>query len=278
MFDFQLFRIKVFPSKQKHLFEEPRKLQEILKETILSLPSAEIRKNIVWHIGNIDQIDTSAIYFRVGRIGKARLELFRDTNFIDKEFEVAPYTHTLLDIQLELIAIAKKSKLAIKTSGIANNLAKLLNKSELSSRYDAHFEIFEINDPDDFITHIHKSLAVSKYWVSFTRPNAFDVNKDFLQPAEKLLEESEGDKGQILLQGDSLKADTLEELTRSAAATGNDASALLLMPEESVKVRKRLRGNPIVIMQEEITDEEDKKSLLIKIRHRYRKVREGEDN
>ncbi|MEJ2069102.1 MAG: hypothetical protein P8X58_01625 [Syntrophobacterales bacterium] len=75
-----------------------------------------------------------------------------------------------------------------------------------------------------------------------------------------------------------MKADTLEELTRSAAATGNDASALLLMPEESVKVRKRLRGNPIVIMQEEITDEEDKKSLLIKIRHRYRKVREGEDN
>lgn len=47
MLEFQLFRIKVYPSNQLDFFEPQRSRPEILRETITSSPSAELRKGIV---------------------------------------------------------------------------------------------------------------------------------------------------------------------------------------------------------------------------------------
>lgn len=243
--DFQLFRVGVHPSKQRRLFGEERTPAQMLTDRIHSLPSAELRKGHIWHIGNVHAIDDAGMYFRVGRTLRATVEVYQDGNFVDEEFEAAPYTHVVLDIRLEVCAIARKTKLAARALGIAHQFSRLLNWEGDSGGLEAKFEITEIKDPDDFIIHLRKAQVISKFWATFSRPNPFDADEDFFKPVQRLLAESNGDRGKTEIEGMSLQPDRLVELTRSAASTGNDAGATLYFTETEEKVRKRLRGNVV---------------------------------
>ena len=273
MLEFQLFRIKVYPSAQGVLFEQPKTPPEILKDVIFSLPSAELRKDMIWHIGNVSTLEEGGLYFRIGRTTKSTLEIYKDGNFDEQEFETAPYTHVILDIWLEVCAIAKKPKLSPKATGIANQFVRLLNESKRTHQIEASFDIEAINDPTDFIDHLRQAFSVSKFWVTFSRPNAWDVNEHFVKPAQKLLEDLNGEKGKTELEGDNLNPENLEDIARSAASTGDDASVWLQTSETSQKVRKRLKGNPIVVRQEDVADPEHKMMILQIIRENYKRVR-----
>lgn len=277
MLDFQLFRIKVHPPQQGGLFEQQKSSSEILHDIILSLPSAELRKDMIWHIGNVTSIDNTGLYFRVGRTSKSKIEVYHNGNFVDEQFETAPYTHVVLDIYLEIIAIAKKTKLSPTTAGIARQFIRLLKESKKNNELKAIFETGQINDPEDFIDHLRKAYSISKFWISFTRPNPFDANKDFIKPMEKLLNESNGEKGKTELMGKHLSADKLEDLARSAASTGDDAGAILQPESDNQRIRKQLKGNSIIIPWEDLSDETQKHSLLQKIRAVYHRIKGNGD-
>lgn len=277
MLEFQLFRIKVYPSRQIDIFEEGKTRPEILKEIIKSLPEAELRRGKIWHIGNVSNIDESALYFRVGRIIKSILEVYEEGYFIDQDFDTAPYTHVILDCDLELIGLAKKSKLSPKTVGIARQLARLMNESERAQQLQAQIEIVSIDDPDDFVTHLRKAYSISKFWMTISRPNAFDVDKNFIVPYQKLLEASNGEKGKAEIKGKDLNPVSLEDLARSAIVTGDDATATLRLEESAIPIRKNLRGNPVVIRLDDIADEEQKKTLLEHLKQAYYRVRGIQD-
>jgi hypothetical protein len=268
MLEFQLFRLKVFPSKQLHLFKERDTPSEILKEAISKLPSKEMRPGIIWHIGNLSAIGDSGLYFRIGKTSRKKMEFFKDGYFLDQEIEGAIYTHVVLDFILEVAAIAKKTQLSLKTAGIARYLIKLLNGSD-----DIKYEIAEINDPKTFITLLKTSLFIKEFWITFSKPNIFDVNKDFEKPMQKLLEESGGEKGKTILKGDELNPESLEDLARSAAAAGNDAAALLQIGEGEKKVRKSLKGNLVTFVCEDITEYEQKTEVLSTINKIYHRIR-----
>ncbi len=86
MLEFQLFRIKVFPSPQDDLFEARKGPLEILSEVVTSFPEFELRQDFVWHIGNVAQFDLNALYFRIGRTSKSTIEVYKDGRFLDQEF------------------------------------------------------------------------------------------------------------------------------------------------------------------------------------------------
>lgn len=274
MLDFQLFRIKVYLPRQRRLLSNCFKPSECLKEVILLKPSAELRKDFIWHIGNVSLIEGSGLYFRIGRTTKYKMEVFENGNFIDQEFEGAPYTHVILDYELEVAAIAKKTKLSGTTTGIANQLAKLLNSTEFSALNGIKFDISEINDPTDFIAYLQTSFRITKYWVTFTRPNTFDID-DFFKPLQGALDEANGEKGKAIFEGDNLNSHPLEELSRSAAATGNDAAAWLQRQEGEQYEKKYLRKNSATFQHEDIVEEEDKRVLLERIVKKYINIREG---
>lgn len=278
MLDFQLFRIKVRPSHQGVLFDQQKSPSEILQEVVLSLPSAEFRKDMIWHIGNVTSIDKNGLYFRVGRTSKSKIEIYHNGNFVDQQFETAPYTHVLLDIHYEIVAIAKKTKLSPTTAGIARQFVRLLIESEKNRVLRAIFEIGQINDPKDFVDHLRRAYAISKFWISFTRPNPFDANKDFIVPMEKLLNESNGEKGKTELIGKNLSADKLEELARSAASTGDDAGAVLQPEGDSKRIRKQLKGNAVIVPWEDLSDDTEKHSLLQTIRDIYHRIKGNGEN
>jgi len=276
MLDFQLFRVKVYPPSQQNLFEVMTP-QQLLAETIEQHPSIELRKNTFWHIGNISFLDDDGgLYFRFGRTTKSKLELFRDGNFIDAEFQSSPYTHIILDITTEICAIAKKSKLAPSVGGIATQFIRLLKRSGYATTREIDFEISPINDPHEFISYIQHAYEISSFWMTFTRPNAFDSHKDFIKPMEKLLTETAGESGKTEVKGENLNSDTLENLTRSAAATGDNAGAIMKLEEGQRRVKKQLRGNPVIINKEHVDDAESRKALLHALRERYRSIRGNE--
>ncbi len=277
MLKFQLFRFQVYPPTQGLLLEQPNSPHEILKAVVHSVPSAELRKGITWHIGNIADIDNNGLYFRIGKTTKSTLEVYEHGNFADAQFETAPYTHIILDIPLEICAIAEKPKLAPKTKGIANQLVQLLNESDFNKKhYEAKFAIGEINDPEDFISFLRKAYAIYKFWITFTKPNAFDANEDFYKPMAKLLKEAEGEKGKTELEGVNLNPAGLEDLARTAASTGNDASSLLQLEKGKQKIRKHLKNNAVLILWESIIESYQRKELLSHIRKLYENIRKKE--
>jgi hypothetical protein len=278
MLDFQLFRLKVHLPNQIDIFGKPQPPSEILKEIIYSHPSAELRKGMIWHIGNVIALDENGYYFRIGKTTTLTIEVYQNGNFLDQEFETAPYTHLILDSRLEICAIAKKPRLSQKISGISNQFRKLLDESEKGKYFRGSFEIDAIKDPEDFISHLQRAYAISKFWITFSKPNPFDVNADFLKPMARLLNESNGEKGKTELEGENLSADKLETLTRSAASTGDDAGALMIVDQTNMRMRKTLKTNPLILKHEDLSDENQKRDLLHKIREIYHRIRGEVDN
>ena len=279
MLDFQLFRIRVLPSKQGELFDAELSRPEMLQKVIVSLPQAEFRAGQIWHIGNVSAVNAKGMYFRLGRTSISTLEIFDEEkgSFIDQEFETAPYTHALLDMDLEVCAIAKKTRLSPTTAGIARQLARLLSESKNASELRVTFEIDDLKDPEDFISQLKQAYTISKFWISFSRPNAFDVNEDFVKPFQRMVEVSNSEKGKAELKGQDLNSAALEDLARSAASTGDNASARLKASEQARPVTKQLTGSSVNISQETIDNVDEQKLLLDGIRRLYKKIR-GDGN
>lgn len=277
MLEFQLFRAKVYPSGQLQLFEPPAAPADILQQAIEDLPSSELRTGITWHIGNLMTLADCGLYFRIGRISKSTIEVYHDGAFIDEEFETAPYTHVVMDIPLGVCAIAKKPKLSRYVQGIANQFGRLLDRSEAADRHKAQFDIDAISDPEDLISYLDRAVSVSKFWVTFKRPNPFDANADFIQPMQRLLSGSGASKGKTEIEGKDLAVKSLEELARSAAATGDEATARMFLEPNRTTVKKSLRGNPVVLQQEDLADTPQRDKLLQRMRNAYQKVRGGKD-
>jgi hypothetical protein len=277
MSDFQLFRIKVFPSGQTNILTGDMSRQDILKESVLSTHSGEFKKGRVWHIGNIREIEEGALYFRIGRIAKSTIEMYDEGNFIDQEFETAPYTHVVLDIDIGLAAIARKSSLSSRVETIASHLVRLFDLSEIAKIYQVTFEIDFLNDPEDFLTQLKRAYGIKRFWVDISRPNIIDVDK-FVEAYGNYVDAMDGDKGKTIVKGDSLNFENIEAVTRSVASIGNEAGATII-PEESGKaVRKKLENNPVVLKWDDLSDKRQLKAFRKHLRELYRQIRGGDES
>jgi hypothetical protein len=277
MLEFQLFRLKmVFPAQQNLFNQEPPRA-ELLRQATKELSSAILRKGIKWHIGNVEAIGEHGLYFRLGRSAQTKFEVFAEGQFLDEEFETAPYTHVMINVDLEVCAIAKKTKLSPTTSGIAKRLARLLQTSPPSIRAGVTIEIDEINDPEDFIQHLRNAYAISKFSVWFSLPNPWDVEEDFIRPAQKLVKESNGKQGKTELKGESLNSVVLEDISRSAATTGDEAIAIITTAADGKRIKKRLRGNPILLLEEDVGNVEEKQGFLDRLTDLYQRIRHSKE-
>jgi len=237
----------------------------------------EFRRGVTWHIGNVETLNNSGIYFRIGRTSKTQVAFFnvKERTFVDEEMESAPFTHVVVDCNLELCAIAKRTTVAASVTEVANRLARLLSETAIAKESNARLSLRIINDPNDFIEYIKNADRVIKFRVDFRRPNAFDVNTDFIKPMQECLENANGTKGSALLVGEDLRREPLEELSRSASAVGDDASVTIRSHEDGRTSTKHLRGTPLTINVAYDVDspKDSKASMLTKLRDVYDRVR-----
>jgi hypothetical protein len=273
MLEFQVFRISIFFNQQIVMFNTEISRSELLKNIILSKPDLIKKPEKIWHIGNILEIDNSTIYFRIGKTTKSTVELFREGNFVESEFETSPYTHVVLNTEFEICAIAKKIKLSPTISGISHRLKELFKNSSFIKNKNIELDIKEIKDPTDFISHLKSAYSVKKFWVTISPPNAFDVDSDFTQPLSKITHELKAESAKAELRGANLDQNKLESISRSAASRGNIVSALI-QPDIDCPLKKiYLKGNNVIIHIDNNKFEQNKNIFLEELIDHYKKIK-----
>jgi hypothetical protein len=269
-----LFRIKVIEVEQGALFRSKQSRSDFLRSLINRRPEGEIRKGYVWHIGNVSNLDNSSLFFAIGRTTKTSKELYdeKSGDFIAVEDEEAPFTNAFFDFGLGVLGIVPKARLSPSPKGVARNLEKLLNHQPEVADQGFRVEVVEIWDPEGFLQQIRQAYAVISFSVEFGKPNPFDVQKEFHEPMEKYLEASGGEAGKTTIRGENLDKDTVEDVTRSVASAGKNASARLRREFGQKPVVRHVKGDPMVVPAE---DEEldNRPGVIEKIREAYQRVR-----
>lgn len=273
--EFVLHKIKVHRRTQRTVFDQNEPPQEILRQMILERPTERDVYRVQWHIGNVESLDEVALYFRLGRTTKATLPTFNpgSRTFVDEEYNSAPYTHVFVDIQNEIAAIAVKSALAPTTDVMARQLQRLLSRSHTAEVLAVDVTVTALAEPEQLIQALNTAYAITSFTIHFTRPNPFDVNEDFLKPMEQMAEAAGGSNGFTTIRGLSLDAKPLEELVRSAAASGDNATARIRPQENSKTVSRTLRGQNARIAEEQVTTEEGRRNFISLLRDKYKQIR-----
>lgn len=273
MVRFQLFRLRLF--LKPSLFNQDVDRVEILREIIFQKPSAELRKGYWWHVGNVQQLQRDGAYFALGRTTSSTVELYNPEtrDFIVDEHRESPYTHVFIDFPLQVLAIGSKHRLSTHIKTIANQLGKLLNVQDRLQYHDITADISPLNDPRDFLEHLRNAVVVKKFTADFTLPNPFDSEEDFEKPFQKFIKASEGIEGKASVSGSDLNRDTIANIARACAASGNDASARMQDTETSRFKTRHLKGRAVTIDYNDDDPDESKESFLNEIRKIYRTIR-----
>ncbi|MFM0157745.1 hypothetical protein [Paraburkholderia sediminicola] len=274
--EYSLFRAKFVKSIQASLFSSAISPRELFLSALNERPSAELRKGYTWHIGNIHYFSDDSGYFAVGRTTNSTIEKFDEEtgNFVEEELTASPYTHCVFDAKIGILGIAKKSILAESSKGIAHRVEQLLSTSRSIIENDVTVEIPPIPDPEGFLRAISSAYKVSRFSATFHGPNPFDADEHFQKPLSVYLQAAGGEKGKTQIQGEDLKRDVLAEVTRSTAATGNEASARILKSKNQKPITINLRGDPIKRRYDENKHHPD--AVLNDLTETYNRIRHNE--
>jgi hypothetical protein len=270
-----LFRVRVFGIDQADAFRAERTAQELFRSALFERPTVPSRRGVFWHIGNVEPIDNAGLYFRLGRTTRATLPMIDEESgdFVEQEFESAPYTHVIADTELEVCAIARKTNLAPSTTAMARQLAKLLTHAPAARERGAVVEVSAIADPEQFVETLRRAFSVTFFRVTFKRPNPWDQEGDFLRPLSRAVEAVSGESGDASLKGRDLDVTRLEDITRSVAATGDNATARMYLSDERRSVYRSLRGDSATVSADSLDDAESRAEALAKLRAAYGQVR-----
>lgn len=276
--EYSLFRVKFIKPRQVYLFQEDLTPQQLFLTAIDERPSAELRSGYEWHIGNLTFFDSETGYFAVGRTTTSTIEKFDlgTGNFVEEQLEESPYTHCVFSSTIGFIGIAKKPNLSPTTKGIANRLEQLLTKTKVIQRNKITVEVRPIPDPEGFLKAIESAFRVFQFSATFRGPNPFDADEFFQKPLSVYLSAANGEKGKTVINGEDLNRAVITEVTRSTAATGNEASARVQKTRRQKPMTINLRGDPIKRRYEE--KDHRPEIVLSDLTKQYERVRNDEKN
>jgi hypothetical protein len=272
--EYSLFRIKfVLPSQTSwlHYTVTP---SEVFLASLEEKPDSQVRAGYTWHIGNIELYSTFSGYFAIGRTTRSSIEKFdtQSGNFIEEELETSPYTHCVFDALLGIVGIAKKPSLSANTTGIAHRIEELLSHSTQIIENEIRVEVAPIPDPEGFLREIQQAYRLLQFTATFHGPNPFDADEYFQKPLSTYLSAADGDRGRTQINGDDLNRGVVEAVTKSTAATGNEASAKVQRVRGARPANIYLRGSTVGVAYDE--EEHDPKQALDDLRGLYRRVKQ----
>lgn len=274
--EYSLFRVKMVRPHQTSFLHDDLTPRDLFLRAVLEKPSGELRKGFHWHIGNVQMFGDFNGYFAAGRTTTSTVEKFDESssNFVEEELEESPYTHCVFDASIGILGIAKKLNLSPTSKGVAARLEQLLSLARIIQNNDVVVEIRPIPDPGGFLKAIAGAFRVFSFSATFRGPNPFDADEHFQKPLSVYLSAADGIKGRTTISGDDLKREVLQEVTRSTAATGNEASARIQKSQRQKAITVNLRGDPV----KRKYDEHDHQPavVLADLTEQYRRVRRDE--
>lgn len=275
--EYSLFRAKfVKPRQTAFSHTEDLTPRDFFIRALSERLSSELRKGSIWHIGNIKNFSDNTGYFAIGRTTDSTIAKFDDItgNFVEEDLKESPYTHCVFDARIGIIGIAKKSSLAQTAKGVAKRIEQLLSISSVIRDNDISVEIKPIPDPEDFLRLLATAYRITRFSATFRGPNPFDADEYFQKPLSVYLSATNGDKGKAQVQGEDLNKDVLQNVTRSTAATGNEASARIIKIKSEKSIMISLKGDPVKRRYDE--DEHKPEIVLADLTNLYHRVRNDE--
>ena len=251
--DYSLFRVKFVLPPQQSWLHYPISPRDIFLSSLRGRGDSQVRQGYTWHIGNVRFFSPTSGYFAIGRTTRSTIEKY-DTvtgDFVEEELETSPYTHCVFDADIGFIGIARKPSLSPTPSGIARRIEDLLSQTKEVRDNDIRVEIAPIPDPESFLKDIREAFAVLQFTATFHGPNPFDADEYFQKPLSGLLAAADGKKGRTQIEGDDLNRDVVESITKSTAATGNEASARIKRKRNARTTKIHLKGNNVGTVYEE---------------------------
>ena len=277
---FQLFKMRLVQRRDGTLFDGEIDRVSILSKAVESLPTLQVRRGYLWRLGSVRKIGNSDYYFAIGRTHSQTVGQFDEEagEFIEQELQESPFTHVVLDTNMQLVAISANYSLEPTIKGLADRLGPLLERAQNVSEFGyLTIEIDPVKDPVEFLAYISDAYRIMELTTTFSRPNAWDYSEHFHKPLSATLDFVDGEEGQAKIKGVSLNKKNLKEVVRSGAANGDDISAKLVANEGEKATRKRLGENHIIFEEEDPKDDEARRKLLSVIRQLYEKVRKGSE-
>lgn len=274
--EYSLFRARFIKPRQTSFLHTDLTPGNLFLQALEERPSGELRKDYIWHIGNIRYFSKTRGYFAVGRTTKSTIEKFDNQtgNFVEEELEESPYTHCVFDAHIGFIGIAKKASLTGSSKGVATRIEQLLSASRAISENNVSVEIAPIPDPEDFLRALDSAYRVTRFAATFRGPNPFDADEYFQKPLSVYVSAANGKKGKAQIQGDDLNREVLQQVTRSTAATGNEASARIMKSRSQKAITISLKGDPIKRRYD--GDEHQPEAVLADLANLYHQVRSDE--
>jgi len=237
-------------------------------------PESQVREGYRWHIGNVALYSASSGYFAIGRTTRSTVEKFdaETGNFVEEELETSPYTHCVFDAEIGFVGVAKKASLAPTTRGIARRIEELLSRTTQVIENEIRVEVDPIPDPESFLREIQAAYRVMQFAATFHGPNPFDADEYFQKPLAAYLSAADGERGRTQIDGDDLNREVIQAVTKSTAATGNEASAKIQRVKGARAHKIHLSGSTVGTTYEE--ELHDPKQAIDDLRGLYQRVRE----
>jgi hypothetical protein len=228
----------------------------MFKAALSERPSLDVRGGNAWHIGNIHEIGDYGGRFAVGRTTFTTIDKYDEVtgNFTELRDDAGPYTYVYFDNRIGLLAIGKRSKLAVDVHTIAERLERLFARTYMVLQYNATVRVDLIPDPRGFLEKISKAFAIKNFRADFTGPNPIDADEVFQKPMSFYCNALNGDQGNVFVRGDNLNHKVVAAVARSTAATGNSASALIQPEIGDRPVRIAFKGDPLKVFVDQDSD------------------------
>jgi hypothetical protein len=128
-----------------------------------------------------------------------------------------------------------------------------------------------ISDPEKFIEKLRTSYSIKRFTAHFTGPNPKDADEFFGKPLSVYCEIMEADHGKVIVEGADVNSDRAIEVTKSVAATGNEATAKIQRTHTSKPINISLKGDPVKRSYDE--EKYSSKNVLDEMRLEYGRVR-----
>ncbi|HZW12200.1 MAG TPA: hypothetical protein VFF81_03280 [Noviherbaspirillum sp.] len=271
--EYHLYRVKFIKPAQINLFHPDISPKQLFENGLAERPSIQIRNSNVWHIGNVEQITLSGGRFAVGRTTITTIEKFdpKTGDFTEQKDDSGPYTFVYFDSRLGLLAIGKRTKVASNVGSIARKLQKLFSSTEGVLHNRVEVRVDYIPDPESFLQKLHSAYAIKKFTAHFTGPNPIDADELFQRPLSYYCQQLNGEKGVVVVKGQSLNESAVAAVAKSTAATANSASALIQTERGTRPIPISLGGNARKVLVEE---DADKHHILQTVQDAYKQVRE----
>lgn len=271
-----ILRVRCDPLPQGGLFDVNRSKADVIRDAILSRPTAKVRRGTEWHIGDTEEFAEKAIAFQLGRkqsVNAPQFDEYRQI-FFETDAERAPYTWGVFDAKTQACAIVKQSGVSLNAYEIGRKLEELLNSSVAPNQSGFCIVVDVLKDPEEFIEQMANAESIAKFSFTADFENPHDVESLIQRPAEKFAKVSGARKATVEVEGDNLEKDVLEDLARSVASVGAQAAASIKNVGQRGLKRIFLKGTPLLEqLDEEALKDKAFSTILASLRVAYSRLR-----